>query len=281
MSAAVDHVHHRYGKPIRTDATDVAEEGQKARPGAACAGQRAGQDRVGPEIRLIFGAVGLDHRPIDGGLVGDVQIDQRFGKRFVDVLNRLADALSEIAVLRIGIAQLDCASCLPVLAPWARRPVPRSRLPARRRLRSSDSRGYPGFARAFTPAMDKVIRFTFSILDCVGSFAQKASPPNRSEFSLCAASLLDFRDLNPPPKAVGLPPREQGEAFSIEGSSRRGLLLKRRGRSRIVRRLLTARQAPSLEVVTGSAPKDRWPGVRRTASQVGVEIGQLGRIQIL
>ena len=107
VAAAVDDVHHRDRKPVRPDSADVAKQRQEAGAGRRVrTSERTGQDGVGPQVRFVLGAVGLDHRMIDRRLVGHVEVDQRLGERFIDVLDGLADAFPEIAALGVGVAQL-------------------------------------------------------------------------------------------------------------------------------------------------------------------------------
>jgi hypothetical protein len=69
-------------------------------------GQRSAEDRVRPEARLVLRPVERDERAVDRRLIGRVEPRQRLGDLGADVLDRLADAFSQIG-LRIAVAQLD------------------------------------------------------------------------------------------------------------------------------------------------------------------------------
>jgi hypothetical protein len=70
VRAAVEDVHHRDGERARAGAPEVAVE-RHFEVGRARArrGQRDGEQGVGAELRLVFGAVERQQRGVDLGLV--------------------------------------------------------------------------------------------------------------------------------------------------------------------------------------------------------------------
>ena len=107
--AAVDDVHHRCRQPIGAGAAEIPEQRLVAAAGRGVGcGQRAGQHRVGTEVRLVLGAVQLEHPAIDFGLVGHVEIDEHVDDAVVDVVDGLADTLPEIAILGVGVSEFVC-----------------------------------------------------------------------------------------------------------------------------------------------------------------------------
>jgi len=68
--------------------------------------ERDAEQRVGAELALVVAAVGLDQRRVDVCLRQRLLADQRFRDRPFDVLDRLLDALAEVARL-VAVAQLD------------------------------------------------------------------------------------------------------------------------------------------------------------------------------
>ena len=69
--------------------------------------ERAAEDRVGAEPRLVDRSVELDQHPVDGPLVARVGTGERRADHLDDVRDRPEDTLPEI---RVGVAvpQLDC-----------------------------------------------------------------------------------------------------------------------------------------------------------------------------
>src|SRR6185437_11738663 len=67
--------------------------------------QRDAEQRVGAEPALVRGAVELDHRLVEGALLGGAGAGQRLGDLTVDVGDRLGDALAGPPVA--AVAQLD------------------------------------------------------------------------------------------------------------------------------------------------------------------------------
>ena len=107
MRAAIDDVHHRRRQHPGADAAEIAVERQADADGGGLGGGEAdGQDRVGAEPLLVLGAVELDHRRVERGLVERVEAGDRVGDLAVDRVDRPGDALAEIAAL-VAVAQLD------------------------------------------------------------------------------------------------------------------------------------------------------------------------------
>jgi hypothetical protein len=107
MLAAIDDVHHRHRHLHRARTAEIAIERQAGLFGG-CLGNRHrhGKHGIGAETRLVFGAVELDQRLIDEGLLLRIEADDRFGNLGIDVLHGLHDALAQIAAC-ITVTQLD------------------------------------------------------------------------------------------------------------------------------------------------------------------------------
>ena len=107
MGAAIDDVHQRRRQHARVDAAQIAIERQAGADGGGPGGGEAhGQDGVGAETLLVLGAVELDHRGVERGLVERVEAGDRVGDLAVDGVDRAGHALAEIAAL-VAVAQLD------------------------------------------------------------------------------------------------------------------------------------------------------------------------------
>ena len=110
MGAAVEHVHHRHRQQRRLAA--AVELGEVAVERLAGVGrgrlgrrQRDAEHRVGAEAALVRGAVELDHRLVEGALLGGAGAGQRRGDLAVDVGDGAGDALAGPGVA--AVAQLD------------------------------------------------------------------------------------------------------------------------------------------------------------------------------
>ena len=64
------------------------------------------EDRVGAQLGLVLGAVQLDHRVVEGFLVGRVLAQQQVADRAVDVGHGFQHALAQVTAL-VAIAQLE------------------------------------------------------------------------------------------------------------------------------------------------------------------------------
>ncbi len=107
MLAAVDDVHHRHRQHVRLNAADVAIERQAAALGRRLGDREAdAEDRVGAEARLVLGAVELDHRGVDLGLLFRLEVDDGVGDLAVHGLHSLQDALAQITAV-VPVALLD------------------------------------------------------------------------------------------------------------------------------------------------------------------------------
>ena len=89
VRAAVEHVHHRHRQDAGVRAAEVAPQRHAGvgRRGVR-RGQRDAEDRVGAQARLVRGAVELDQRAVEPGLVGGVAADDGLGDLAVDVARR-------------------------------------------------------------------------------------------------------------------------------------------------------------------------------------------------
>ena len=110
VGAAVEHVHHRHRQQRRlAAAVELGEVAVERLAGVhrRRLGRRQGdaQQRVGAEAALVRGAVELDHRLVEGALLGGAGADQRRGDLAVDVGDRPGDALAGPGVA--AVAQLD------------------------------------------------------------------------------------------------------------------------------------------------------------------------------
>jgi hypothetical protein len=107
VRAAVDDVHHRHRHRPRERTAEVAIQREsyflRGSPGG---GHRDGEDRVRAEPALVVRAVELEHRVVDEHLVGRVDSHQRRRDRLLDVPDRLAHSLAQVA-LGVLVAQLD------------------------------------------------------------------------------------------------------------------------------------------------------------------------------
>ena len=107
MGAAVQDVHHGHGQLVAGHAAQKAVQGHIQRDGRR-AGRRDGdrQNGVCAEVRLVLGAVGLQHGGVHGVDVGGIHAGEDLVDGGVDVLNSLADALAAETAL-VAVAQLE------------------------------------------------------------------------------------------------------------------------------------------------------------------------------
>ena len=102
MHAAVDHVHHRHGQHVGVGPADVpVERHVEFDRGRLGDGEAGAEDRVGAELRLVVGAVEIEHELVDAALVERVEAFQRFGDVVVDETDGLADALAAVAIVAV------------------------------------------------------------------------------------------------------------------------------------------------------------------------------------
>ena len=107
VRAAVDHVHHRHRHLHRARAAEIAVQRQAGFLGRGLGRRhRHREHRVGAQARLVLGAVEVDQRLVDEGLLGGVQADDRLRDLGVDRLDRLQHALAAVAAL-VAVAQLE------------------------------------------------------------------------------------------------------------------------------------------------------------------------------
>jgi hypothetical protein len=107
VDAAVEDIEHRHGQHVGAGAPEGPVERHFLRRGGGPGrGHADAEDGVGPELGLVFGAVELDHGPVDGGLVEGVETGDAPGDRAVDVGHGLEHALAEITG-RVAVAQLE------------------------------------------------------------------------------------------------------------------------------------------------------------------------------
>ena len=107
MCSPVEDVHHRDGQRLRVRSADVPIERHFERSrGGPCVCKRNGEDGVRAESRFGRSTVKSEHRLIDERLIKSVQsLDLRVDL-LVHVLDRLLDALAEIAEL-VAVAKFD------------------------------------------------------------------------------------------------------------------------------------------------------------------------------
>jgi hypothetical protein len=104
VGAAVDDVHHRHRQRAGERAADVAVERHLGGAGGGLGDrQRDAEDRVGAEARLVVAAVDLDQQPVETDLVLRLHAADRVVDRRVDGIDRLADALAEVALAAVAL----------------------------------------------------------------------------------------------------------------------------------------------------------------------------------
>ena len=107
VGAAVEDVHHRDGQAVAADAAQEAVQRDIQAGGRrAGAGDGDSQDGIGAQVALVLGAVGFDHRSVDGVNIGSVHAQQGVVDDGIDVFDRLLHALAQIAGL-VAVAQLE------------------------------------------------------------------------------------------------------------------------------------------------------------------------------
>ncbi|EAU43788.1 probable phosphopyruvate hydratase [Salipiger bermudensis HTCC2601] len=104
--AAIDDVHHRHREDAGGGAANVAIERLGGELGRGLGGGEAdAENGVGAETALVVGAVELDHRAVDGFLLGGVEAHQRLGDLAVDRGHGIEHALAHVAAL-VAVAAL-------------------------------------------------------------------------------------------------------------------------------------------------------------------------------
>ncbi len=107
VGATVEDVHHRDREHVGVRAADVAVEGQVGRLGSGVGhGQRDAEDGVGAQVGLVVGAVELEHRVVDGALLGGLPARDLRADLLDDVVDSLEDALAAVAGL-VAVTELD------------------------------------------------------------------------------------------------------------------------------------------------------------------------------
>ena len=106
--------------------------------------QRDAQQGVGAQAALVVGAVEVDHRPVQAGLVGGLAAGHLRRDLAVDVLHRLGDALAAPGLA--AVAQLDG---LELAGGGARGHRPRGRRRPERRVASTSTVGLPRLSRTW------------------------------------------------------------------------------------------------------------------------------------
>ena len=103
MSATVNNVHHRHWQDVGVRATNVAEQFQASRI-SSCLGHRNGgtENGVGAQPCLVRGSIQIDHGLVNEALVVGFDAAQCVSDLFVDVLNGLQHALTQVAVTAVA-----------------------------------------------------------------------------------------------------------------------------------------------------------------------------------
>ncbi len=109
--AAVDDVHHRHRHRILArgaiEVGDVRIQRHALGLGSGLGSRQGhGEDRVGAELGLVLSTVELDHRVVQGLLIGRILAQQQIANRPVDVAHGLQHALAQVAAL-VAIAQFQ------------------------------------------------------------------------------------------------------------------------------------------------------------------------------
>ncbi len=107
MRAAVEDVHLRHGKQIRTYAAQVAIERRIFGLRLRASGRHGnGENGIRAQLALVRSAVELDHFAIDTALVFSVHPDDRGSNDIGDVFDGVECALAEIAGL-VAVAKFN------------------------------------------------------------------------------------------------------------------------------------------------------------------------------
>ena len=126
MHAAIDDIHLRHRQHARRGSADIAIERQARGLGGGLGdGERHAQDRVGPEPRLVVGAVEGDHRLVDLELVLGLEAGDSVENVAIDRFDRLEHALSAKPAL-VAVAQFDRLAGPGRSARWNRRSAHRA-----------------------------------------------------------------------------------------------------------------------------------------------------------
>ena len=105
VRATVEDIHHRYRQNVGIRAADIAIERQRCRISGSlghCHGYA--QDRIGAQLGFVLGTIQLQHYCIDQALIISYLASQLISNDFVDVFDRLQNALTQVT--RSTIAQL-------------------------------------------------------------------------------------------------------------------------------------------------------------------------------
>src|SRR2546422_9499324 len=100
MRAAVQDVHHRHRKYIRSCATKITVKWYlKTIRARACGGHRDGEDRIRTQASLVLCAIKFNHLGVDRTLIGSVHPAKGLRNLAVHVLDRHQHTLSFVALL--------------------------------------------------------------------------------------------------------------------------------------------------------------------------------------
>ncbi|MNE33035.1 hypothetical protein D3C80_1266770 [compost metagenome] len=110
--AAVDDVHHRHRHGVLARSAvqfgDVGVQRNALGLGSGLGGgQGHGEDGVGTQLAFVLGTVQLDHRAVEGFLVGSILAQQQVADRAIDVGHGFQHALAQVTAL-VAITQLQC-----------------------------------------------------------------------------------------------------------------------------------------------------------------------------
>ena len=107
VRAAVDDVHHRHRHLHAAHAAEVAVQRQARFFGRGARDGHAHRQRgVGAQAALVVGAVQVDQRAVQEGLLRRIQAEHGFADLGVDVFHRAQHALAAVAAL-VAVAQFD------------------------------------------------------------------------------------------------------------------------------------------------------------------------------
>jgi hypothetical protein len=107
VRAAVQDVHERHGEQLGVRAAEVAVQRHPEKIGRRAGGRhRHGERGVRAQLRLVRGAVQRLHRFVEEDLVDGLEADDRRGDHPLDVVDRLQDALTGVA-LGVAVAQFE------------------------------------------------------------------------------------------------------------------------------------------------------------------------------
>ena len=107
MRATVDDIHHRHRQILAGHAAEIAVQRNASFFGCRTGhGHAHGQQRVSAQTAFVFGAIQIDQRAIEKGLLRRIQPQHGLRDFGVDVLHRLEHTFAQITFF-VAVAQLN------------------------------------------------------------------------------------------------------------------------------------------------------------------------------